>query len=240
ERSDKITVGPVKHWRVQFCPAPVCALHKSRSCLMKSETLLGIRRSTDPGTEALSRARSAHRQCSSALVACYLAFVLFGACAGCALKRSAPVNPCSLAPAQELQAALGEPLSGPTQTDSGQGTSDPSFQLWGVKTYSKCSYIGTKSGLQLSMDILQFADDESAAKFYGNIEGMSARSPATTHPGARGGAKVTQVTGPGHASTYVLKKDKVVTLEVYQAAFKADIAQQASLALLPTIADRLR
>src|SRR5262249_16216845 len=207
---------------------------------MKQETLLGIRRSTDPGTDALSRVRPSHKQCASALVTCYLGFVLSGAFTASAAKPSAPVDPRALATAQELQAAVGEPLSGPTQTDSGQGTTDPSFQLWGVKTYSKCSYKGTTSGLQLSMDVLQFADAESAAKFYGNIEGMSARSPATTHPGARGGAKVTQVTGPGHASTYVLKKDKVVTLEVYQAAFKADIAQQASLALLPTIADRLR
>jgi len=166
--------------------------------------------------------------------------VLSGAFTGCAAKRSAPVDPCALATAQELQAAVGEPLSGPTQTDSGQSTTDPSFQLWGVKTYSKCSYKGTTSGLQLSMDVLQFADAESAAKFYGNLDGMSARSPAASHPSAGGGAKVTQVTAPGHTSTYVLKKDKVMTLEVYQASFRADIAQQASLTLLPTIADRLR
>jgi hypothetical protein len=54
------------------------------------------------------------------------------------------------------------------------------------------------------------------------------------------GVKALQVTAPGKASTYLLRKDIVLTLEIYQPLYKTDIAQKASLALPPNIVDRLR
>jgi hypothetical protein len=112
--------------------------------------------------------------------------------------------------------------------------------VFGAARYRKGTYKGATSGIQLSLDALQFTDAEAAARYYNTLEGMAVKSPSVTHPQVSAGAKALQVTGPGKASTYVLKKDVVLTLELYQPLFKIDITQRASLALLPNIVDRLR
>jgi len=141
----------------------------------------------------------------------------------------------------ELQAAVSEPLLGPTTSDSSSGGSNETLtSVFGVATYRKCTYKGATSSMQVSLDSLQFTEAEAAARYYGTLESMAVKSPAVTHPQIAAGVKALQVTAPGKASTYLLRKDIVLTLEIYQPLYKTDIAQKASLALLPNIVDRLR
>jgi hypothetical protein len=135
---------------------------------------------------------------------------------------------------------VSEPLLGPTASDSSPGGSDENLtSAFGAATYRKCSYKGATSGIQVTLAILRFTEVEATERYYNTLDGMAVKSPAVTHPQVAAGAKALQVTGPGKTSTYVLWKDVVLTLEVYQPLSKIDIAQRASLAMLPDIVARL-
>lgn len=178
---------------------------------------------------------------AATLSVCTIACLLLAGFSCHSSERSRALSPCDLITTSELQAAVREPLLGPTASDGSPGGSDQNLtSVFGAAAYRKCSYKGATSGMQVSLDSLQFIGAEAAARYYGTLEGMAVRSTAVTHPPVRAGAKALQVTAPGKASTYVLRKDIVLTLEIYQPLYKTDIAQSASLALLANIVDRLR
>jgi len=77
---------------------------------------------------------------------------------------------------------------------------------------------------------LQVTDVEAAARC-NTFEAMAVKSPAVIHPRVSAGVQAFQVAGPGKASTYILKKDFVLTLEVYQPLFKIDTAPSARVLL---------
>ena len=156
-------------------------------------------------------------------------------------ERSRDVSPCDLITASEIQAAVSEPLLGPTASDSSPGGSNENLtSVFGAATYRKCSYKGATSGVQVTLEILRFTEAEATERYYNTLDAMAVKSPAVTHPQVAAGGKALQVTGPGKTSTYVLRKDIVLTLEIYQPLYKTDLAQSASLALLPNIVERLR
>jgi len=131
--------------------------------------------------------------------------------------------------------ALGESFASPVQYDNVQEAS-----LWGPISHHSCHYKGRTSETRVILYVEQFANDEAAANFFNNIEGLSEKSPAVTHPTPGEGVRALQVTGPGYVQAHLLRKDVVLTLEIHQPSNTSDTVPKASLALLRHIVARLR